>query len=173
MILYIMRHAEAVEENENLPDEWRYLSEKGRITAKKMSEAIIKKSPKPRLIITSPLTRAVQTAETVAVHACRKNVVIASTALLPGSDIQLIMEQIRNNSSVKRIMLVGHEPFLGSLSATLLGCPEEEVVLKKGGCLALKLDPEALDKPATFLWYLAPDKKRVSTFKKAFATVPG
>jgi phosphohistidine phosphatase SixA len=40
MILYVMRHAEAVEGNETLPDEWRYLTEKGRQAAKKASVSI-------------------------------------------------------------------------------------------------------------------------------------
>ena len=87
MILYIMRHAEAVEVSETLQDEWRYLTEKGRATAQKVSSAITATGPKPRLTITSPLTRAVQTAEIAAQKACRRNVVVASTLLLPGADV--------------------------------------------------------------------------------------
>ena len=84
MIVYIMRHAEAVEGSVTLQDEWRYLSENGRSAAGKMSSSIAKIGPKPRLTITSPLTRAVQTAEIAAEKACRKNVVVASELLLAG-----------------------------------------------------------------------------------------
>lgn len=168
MIVYVMRHAEAVEGSETLQDEWRYLTETGRSSAGKMSSAIAKIGPKPRLTLTSPLTRAVQTAEIMAEKACRKNVVIASTLLLPGGDIHELAACIKDSADAKRVLLVGHEPQLGSLVAALLGREDASVSLKKGACAALELDPEKNDKPAGFLWYLAPGKKPNRSFKKAF-----
>jgi phosphohistidine phosphatase len=168
MIIYIMRHAEAVEGSDLLQDEWRYLTEKGRLSARKVTSTIAKYSPKPRLTITSPLTRAVQTAEIAAEKACRKNVVVASELLLPGADISELVGFIKGCKDSRRVMLVGHEPLLGSLVATLLGRKAESVSLKKGACVGLKLDPDSDDKPANFLWYLAPGKNRVTAFKKAF-----
>jgi phosphohistidine phosphatase len=166
MILYIMRHAEAVAESDTLQDQWRYLTEKGRSVAEKTVSSIIKNGPKPRLTITSPLTRAVQTAEIVAEKACRKNVVVASELLLPGADIAELIAHLKECRDAKRVMLVGHEPQLGLLLASLLGREESALALKKGACVALKLDSD--DKPATFLWSLAPGKKKVSSSKKAF-----
>jgi phosphohistidine phosphatase len=168
MILYVLRHAEAVEGNDTLQDKWRFLTEKGRVAAKKMSSAIAKYGPKTRLTITSPLTRAVQTAEIAAAHSCRKNVVIASTLLLPGADIGELIAYLKSGRDAKRVMVVGHQPHLGLLVATLLGCTEEAVNLNKGACVALKLDPDSAEKPASFLWYLTPGKKRVTSYKKAF-----
>jgi phosphohistidine phosphatase len=168
MILYVMRHAEAVEETEILQDEWRYLTEEGRSAAKKMSSSIMKSGPKPRLTITSPLTRAVQTAEIVAEKACRKNVVVACRLLMPGAEIGELVAHIKESGDNKRVMLVGHEPQLGLLVATLLGRENVTITLKKGACVALDFDPERKDKPASFLWYMAPGKKRTISFKKAF-----
>jgi phosphohistidine phosphatase len=168
MILYVMRHAEAVGESETLQDEWRYLTEKGRSTAKKIISAIIKTGPKPRLTITSPLTRAVQTAEIVAEKACRKNVVVASRLLLPGAEIGELITHIKGCGEAKRVMLVGHEPQLGLLVAALLGREHAAISLKKGACVALDFDPERKDKSAGFLWYMTPGKNRVTAFKKAF-----
>jgi phosphohistidine phosphatase len=168
MILYIMRHAEAVEGSDTLLDEWRYLTEKGRAAAKKMSSSIAKYGPKPRLTITSPLTRAVQTAEIMAEKACRRNVVVTSELLLPGADIGTLVTHLRGCGNSKRVLLVGHEPQLGSLVASLLGREDGEVYLKKGACVTLKLDPDAADKPAAFLCYLVPGKKRTTSLKKAF-----
>lgn len=168
MILNVMRHAEAVEGSDTLQDEWRYLTEKGRSVAEKMSAAIAKIGPKPRLTITSPLTRAVQTAEIAAEKACRKNVVVASELLLPGADISELVTYLKG-CDAKRVMLVGHEPLLGSLVATLLGREDEAISLKKGSCVALELDPDKDDKAADFLWYLVPGKKRVTSYKKAFS----
>lgn len=170
MIVYVMRHAEAVEGSDTLPDEWRYLTEKGRLAAQKMSAAIARYGPKSRLTITSPLTRAVQTAEIAAEKACRKNVVIASPLLLPGADIYELVGYIKSCKDAKRIMVVGHEPQLGLLVAALLGCSDSNITLKKGACVTLKCNANA--KAASFLWYLAPDKRRVTSFKKAFPQQP-
>jgi phosphohistidine phosphatase len=168
MILYVMRHAEAVEGSDTLQDEWRYLTDKGRVAAEKTCSAIVKIGPKPRLTITSPLTRAVQTAEIAAQKACRKNVVVASGLLLPGADATELVAHLKGCKDFKRVMLVGHEPQLGLLVASLLGREEDVISLKKGACVTLKVDPDSDDKPASFLGYVAPGKKRTTSFKKAF-----
>lgn len=168
MILYIMRHAEAVEASDTLQDEWRYLTDKGRAAAEKSATTIAKTGPKPRLTITSPLTRAVQTAEIAAQKACRKNVVVASRLLLPGGEIDELIAYLKSCKDAKRVMVVGHEPQLGSLTARLLARENDAIVLKKGACVTLKINTEAADKPAAFLDYLVPGKKRTTSFKKAF-----
>jgi phosphohistidine phosphatase len=144
------------------------LTEKGRASAKEMSASISKFGPKTRLTITSPLTRAVQTVEIAAEKACRKNVVIASTLLLPEADIGELVAYLKGGADAKRVMVVGHEPQLGMLVAALPGRAEEAVSLSKVACVALKLNPVSDDKPASFLWNLSPGKKRVTSFKKAF-----
>ena len=168
MILYIMRHAEAVEASDTLQDEWRYLTEKGRAAAEKVSSKIAGYGPKTRLTITSPLTRAVQTAEIAAAKACRKNVVVSSELLLPGADISELVTHLKGCNDARRVMLVGHEPQLGLLVAALLGRENDTIALKKGACVTLKLDPGTDNKPASFLWYLVPGKNRITSFKKAF-----
>ena len=168
MILYVMRHAEAVEASDSLQDEWRYLTERGRASAEKTSSKIARHGPKTRLTITSPLTRAVQTAEIAAAKAYRKNTVVASELLLPGADINELARHLKVCKDAKRVMLVGHEPQLGALVALLLGRTDKVVSLKKGSCVALKLDTFADGNPAIFLWYLLPGENRITSFKKAF-----
>ena len=172
MIVYVMRHAEAVEGSDTLQDEWRYLTEKGRAAAEKVISSIVRIGRKPRLTITSPLTRAVQTAEIAAEKACRRNVVVASELLLPGADISELVTYLKGCKDAKRVLLVGHEPQLGSLVATLLDGEDGSISLKKGACVAVELDPAKDEKPAGFLWYLAPGKKSITSFKKAFPDIP-
>jgi len=168
MVVYVMRHAEAVEGSDTLQDEWRYLTENGRSAAEKVCSSIAKIGRKPRLTITSPLTRAVQTAEIAAEKACRKNMVVASGLLLPGADISELVTYLKDCKDAKRVMLVGHEPQLGSLVANLLGLEDGTISLKKSACVALELDPDKDSESAAFLWYLAPGKKCITSFKKAF-----
>jgi phosphohistidine phosphatase len=95
-------------------------------------------------------------------------VVAASGLLLPGAEISDLVTYLKGCKDAKRVMVVGHEPQLGSLVAALLGREDNAITLKKGACVALELNPEKDDKPASFLWYLVPDKKLVMSFKKAF-----
>ncbi|MBI5484090.1 MAG: phosphohistidine phosphatase SixA [Deltaproteobacteria bacterium] len=167
MILYIMRHAEAVERSETLPEEWRYLTGKGRLAAEQMSSAIAGSGPKPRLILTSPLLRAVQTAEIQAAKACRKKELIVSALLSPGADMDELIACLTERKGAKRVMVVGHEPQLGALVTALLGRADGSITLKKGACVALELSSGR--KPeSSFLWYMTPGGKRISSFKKAF-----
>ena len=168
MIVYVMRHAEAVEGGDTLQDQWRYLTEKGRTDAENVSIAIAAIGRKPRLTITSPLTRAVQTAEIAAQHACRKNLLVASELLLPGGDVGELIAHLKGCRDAKRVMLVGHEPQLGLLVARLLGREDTAISLKKSACVALEFEPDKSDKPAGFLWHLLPGKKSVTSLKKAF-----
>jgi phosphohistidine phosphatase len=165
MILYLVRHAEALEKSENVTDEWRHLTEKGRKEALQVAKYIPGLGSKPRLILTSPLTRAVQTAEIAAGWACRKNRVEVSPLLMPGQDPAAVADYVAALDGPGRVMLVGHEPQLGTLAALLLGL-KEPVLLKKGACLALK--PGKDGGSAEFLWYLRPGRKPVTAIKKAF-----
>jgi phosphohistidine phosphatase len=118
MIFYLIRHAEAVEGSQNLPDEWRYLTRKGRATIIKMRSRIAKHGPKPSVIITSPLVRAVQTAEILAEKLGKKNTVIATGLLNADADIEQFIKHLKKQNDDDCMMIVGHEPFLGSLVTT-------------------------------------------------------
>jgi len=171
MIIYVLRHAEAIVADDNTPDEWRYLTEKGVKSVARISEDLSKYGRKPRLIISSPLVRAVQTAQIAAGQACRKNELIVSGLLRSDGDIDELKDFLRSHSEAKRVMVVGHEPHLGSLVASLLQ-KEDQVHLQKAGCVALELDIDETDKPARFVWYMVPGNKPVTSFKKAFTPNP-
>ncbi|GFE62670.1 phosphohistidine phosphatase SixA [Geobacter sp. AOG2] len=174
MILYVLRHGEAVERSDGLNEEWRYLTEQGRADINKVMERVAEHGHKPRLILSSPLVRAVQTAEIAAGRACRKNRTLMVEQLQPDGDRDELTRYILQQSDAKRVMIVGHEPQLGSLVAALLDS-HAPVALKKGSCVALELDIDtdetnpALEKPATFLWYIVPGKKIMKSLKKAFS----
>ena len=173
MILYVLRHGEAVERSDEFSDEWRYLTEKGRDDVVKVVERVADHGHKPRLILSSPFVRAVQTAEIAAQQACRKNRTIMCDLLQPDGDVEELCHHVLKQEDAKRVMVVGHEPLLGSLVASLLGA-SGEVSLKKGSCVALELDirkdgeKPALKKPAVFLWYITPRTKIMKSVKKAF-----
>ena len=63
MKLYLVRHAEAIERSGTTPDANRYLTPKGRTAFRKIVRRARKAGIAPGIIFTSPLLRAVQTAE--------------------------------------------------------------------------------------------------------------
>lgn len=169
MILYVLRHGEAIEANSDLSDEWRYLTHDGAKAVARVARDLPAYGRKPRLIVTSPLVRAVQTAQIAAGQACRKYNLIVSGLLRSGGDIDGLREFLASHAEAKRVMVVGHEPHLGSLVASLIQ-EEDAPQLKKGACVALELDIDDKDKPAKFLWCMEPGKKPVTSYRKAFAS---
>jgi phosphohistidine phosphatase len=168
MVLYVIRHAEAVEASTTLPDEWRYLTEKGRASIEGVARRL-PESGKPCLIISSPLVRAVQTAQIVAETCGRKCTLETSGLLLPGGSVeQLAHFLLQQGADGRNIMIVGHEPQLSALVARLLH--HGEVRLKKAGCLVLEVNQVRPERPAAFYSYVIPGKKPLKSVKKAFAT---
>src|SRR3989442_8990474 len=66
MQLYVVRHGIAVQSAEGIPDKWRPLTDKGRRRFQKTARAFGKLGRRLDLILTSPLVRAVPTAEILA-----------------------------------------------------------------------------------------------------------
>lgn len=168
MILYVLRHAEAVEMTKGLRDENRFLTEEGVKSVVKIGEKLAEMGRMPRLVITSPLVRAVQCAQMVSVHAGRKSRVVVSDLLINGADLGKLRDYLVSQAEEKRVMVVGHEPQLGTLIASLLQL-KEPFPLKKCGCVVLELDAEDKAKPAKFAFYLKPGKPPVTSLKKALA----
>ena len=64
--LYLLRHAHAVDANSKIRDFERYLTEKGEDCAKLMGTRLKKLKLKPDLILSSPASRAIDTAIVIA-----------------------------------------------------------------------------------------------------------
>lgn len=138
MILYVVRHAKAVERNANLPDEKRYLTKKGRLALKKVPQQIIQYGPSPDVIITSPLVRAVQTAEILATDLKSKTSLVVSELLRPGANLEVFIRFLKKYKNIDSVLVVGHEPYLSLLIAKLLK-QEKSINLKKAACIALDI----------------------------------
>jgi phosphohistidine phosphatase len=74
----------------------------------------------PLVIFSSPLVRALQTAEIVAAVTKLEGSVLVRRDLEPGADAAAAAREVLGGDS-KRVMLVGHEPDLSDLSAQLSG----------------------------------------------------
>lgn len=158
MKLYFVRHAAAIERGEQVVDEHRYLTLRGResfrLTAKKMA----KKGIMPDAIMTSPLVRALQTAEILAEALAFKGKLVVSSELAPRFDPTKLRRILASFKGAHGLVLVGHEPDLGEVVGTLLklGRP---LPLKKGMVVCLKIPATKQNAQASLKWTLFEGKR--------------
>lgn len=162
MILYLVRHAEAVKSTKSLPDEGRYLTEAGRKATKKLRSKMLEKLKQPDLVVVSPLVRAVQTAEIIVEKYRSKTVIIVNEVLRPESSVGALIKFIKLNKKQKCMMLVGHEPLLGALLLKLIGSEDASLALDKPSCVIIKINKSA---KAKFTGYISKDRKSKKRMK--------
>jgi phosphohistidine phosphatase len=121
--LYVMRHGPAEDGADSGDDGDRALTVPGRQRVREVARVLVEVGEEPAEIITSPLVRAVQTAEIVAVDTKlgdRGGSVRTRRELSPGGPIAQLARRIASQGR-KRVMFVGHEPDLSGLVSSLLG----------------------------------------------------
>jgi phosphohistidine phosphatase len=159
MKLFFVRHAEAVDRSAAMTDDMRYLTSEGRGSFRKTAGTMLKQGVEPSLILTSPLIRAVQTAEILADTLAFIGPLLVRNELRPGFDMQKLQDVLNEFQSADEVVLVGHEPDLSGLVTALLSLPDG-FDLKKGAAVKLKTDPKNLQNSTAFKW-LAVGKKLV------------
>jgi len=144
MELLLIRHGEAVEAAPGLGDTGRWLTAKGRRQTRKVASWLAKKSARrPVTLWTSPLVRAVQTAEIVAERVGLEDDVVAIRELSQGADPAELLRLVTGYRGPAPLGLVGHEPGLSALARLLLGSHVPWPGIKKSGIAALALGEAA------------------------------
>jgi phosphohistidine phosphatase len=126
-----------VERSPEIPEEHRFLTRRGRKRFRKVADSLRKSGVEPDVILTSPLIRAVQTAEILAEALRHKGELQVASLLAPGFRPQSLDEILDGYPQVDEIALVGHEPDLGALAQVLLAA-EAPCSLKKGAVVSFK-----------------------------------
>lgn len=111
--LYLLRHAKSSWKDDELMDIDRPLNRRGLTNAPLMGKHFRKLRIKPQLIISSPAKRALSTALIVAreIDYPEKNIKIDMG--LYGANVEELLQAIHQiESSIHKIMLVGHNPGL-------------------------------------------------------------
>ncbi|HYK88129.1 MAG TPA: phosphohistidine phosphatase SixA [Acidobacteriota bacterium] len=158
MILYIVRHAIAVPHGTlGIAEDDRPLTEEGIDKMKKAALGLKKLLVSPGIILSSPLPRAMQTAEIVRDVCRRRTALVSMPALAPAGSRSEVYHGIRAHKDADGLMLVGHQPSLGELAGEIAwGSAEHYVELKKGGACALELEEFHEIPRGTLLWLLTP-----------------
>lgn len=159
MDLYVLRHGIAAERDvRRYPDDdLRPLTGKGIARMRREAAGMRALGLTPDAIVSSPLLRAMQTAE-IARDALGAALSV-SEALVPGAHPALLLAELAGAyGDGDAALVVGHEPHLSRLvSFALTGSADQIVRLKKGGLCHLRLDG---DGGGQLLWALTPGQAR-------------
>ena len=159
MDLFILRHGIAVEHGAHgykEPD--RPLTAKGERKLWQVAEAMEALKLSFDLIVSSPYTRARQTAEIVAEAFNARRKLEFSDTLLPGGSVKELLGFINHyQPEPDSVLLVGHEPYLSEL-ISLLASGETAMLLnfKKGGLCKLSAESLKAGRCASLEWLLTP-----------------
>jgi phosphohistidine phosphatase len=160
MELYILRHGIAEDLTGSLRggDSQRQLTADGIKKTRSIAKGMKAASCSFDVIFSSPYLRAKQTAEIVAEVIKPANAVKLLPALTPeGSPKDLIDELKKRYGKQKRLLIVGHEPYLSRLISLLIsGDTSISIDLKKGGLCKLSADPLRYGRCATLESLLTP-----------------
>ncbi|HEY1552634.1 MAG TPA: phosphoglycerate mutase family protein [Kofleriaceae bacterium] len=121
MKVFLVRHGEAVPEEEAGSDRDRWLAPRGREAARVLARLLRSANLEPDAIICSPLPRAVQTAELLAQGLDYLLEIRSLRALEPSAQPRVAAQAIA--TAGEAVIVVGHEPSLSALGAHLLGLP--------------------------------------------------
>ncbi len=164
--LYLLRHGIAEDSSASGSDADRCLTEEGFLKTRKVAKALKEQSKIPELILHSPYVRARETAEIFAQElSAPLERVEGFRPMDAPADSLAILERYRGRQ--ESLMVVSHEPHLGSLASLLLtGKGTPMIVFKKAGIACIDWP---IKQPAQLLFLLMP---KFLIFLFAFFSLP-
>lgn len=124
MQVFLIRHADAAQETLAIRDPHRHLTPVGRRQARGIGDRLRWHDCTPTHIWSSPLVRAVQTAELVTAGIACDAVVESLPALAPDDNPRQVVAALAALPRDAVVVLIGHEPGLSAVGALLVGQPE-------------------------------------------------
>ncbi len=155
MKIVLIRHAAAVPRGTpGVLDAERPLTSSGKVQFRRAARGLARIVRRPHVLLTSPLSRAQETADIAAE---------AFMGLAPGIEPALadasvdgILAALETQPRDATVALVGHEPMLGCLLARMLGASQaQHLAFKKGGAAVVNL-PDGPSTPGRLIWFLDP-----------------
>jgi phosphohistidine phosphatase len=155
--LVVIRHGPAGDRSEweakGRDDRLRPLTPKGKKEVRRAAAALAGLVPALDVLATSPLVRAVETAEIVAAEYDCETETLESLA--PDHDPSDLLPWLQAQPHSGTVGLVGHEPHLSTLVGYLLTERKGSFIeLKKGGACLLETDDPAQPGRSTLQWLL-------------------
>lgn len=145
MIVYFLRHASAGQ-HKVLPkeDEKRPIDKVGEQQCRDVGRALAALDVKVDVVISSPLTRAVQTGELVAKELGYKSKIVINDAMRPEASYDQFHDLLEHYADTEAIMVVGHNPSITEFLLRLVtGSDHSECIdFKKGAVAKVEVEEE-------------------------------
>jgi len=171
MDIYFLRHASAGEYDPSRNDDQRPIDKTGEKQSHDVGRALAMLGPDLDAIISSPLTRALQTAEIVAAELGYQDEVVTNLALRPEAGYEEFESLLAKHDKKKAILLVGHNPSMTEFLVRMLsGCEASAFIdFKKGAVAKVEKDGR---QPAVLKWCLTPKVVRALQSASASSSRP-
>jgi phosphohistidine phosphatase len=138
-----------------MPDDYRVLSPGGREIVGRIGRWCVEQHIRIEQIISSPLVRAVQTAEILSGLICPEKDVEVALPLTAGSSTGDLLRFLPLHQHLKSLALIGHEPTMGMMVSALLNL-EKKVSFSPGAICCLALHGADQTPRASFGWMVQP-----------------
>jgi phosphohistidine phosphatase len=159
MEIYLIRHSEAVELNSDIVDDsFRYLSYNGRQKTVEVASKLKEINVYFDCILTSPVVRAVQTAEIISSIIGHKGEFMTAIELMGGNSFTRFMQLINRNSRFEKIACIGHAPDVNNYALGVIGHEGyKELKINFKNTSVCKVNYEITTQTGRFEWFLKSD----------------
>ena len=156
MILYFLRHGKAGQGDPMDPnDDARELTSAGMADLRAAVPVWQRLNLRPDVVLSSPLPRALQTAELFVSGMGLKREVVVDDRLSPGADWGDFARALAAHRDARRVMFAGHEPDLSSAVSVLTGA--RAIRMRKGAVACVEFPGIPEPGAGELAWLLDPD----------------
>ena len=156
VILYFLRHGKAGQGDPSDPtDDARELTDSGAAELRAAAPLWRRLNLRPDVVLSSPLPRALETAELFVEGIHGTHPPVADDRLRPGADWADLAQALAAHRDARRVMFVGHEPDLSMAVAELTGA--RSVRMRKGGLACVEFPGIPEPGAGELAWLLDPD----------------
>ncbi|MGH7876033.1 MAG: phosphohistidine phosphatase SixA [Candidatus Binatia bacterium] len=165
MNIYLLRHGIAIgrDDPSSRNDADRPLTAKGLKRMRKAARGLRRLNIPFDAVVTSPFTRARQTADIVVAALELQSTFEEMSDLTPESSVETLLSNLARFQNHSHLLLVGHEPLLSDLAAFLLTLEHPSrlgIGLRKGGLCRIEVDALPPPQRGTLHWLMTPKQLR-------------
>ena len=164
MELYIVRHGAAAELDSEISEEgYRYLTIHGRNHCKIVAQRLKDMKVSFDAIISSPLVRAVQTAEIFASVLKHGGEIRTANELISGSSFSRFLQLIKRNSHHNSIGIFGHAPDVNTYTLNLIKSSNfKDLKINFKNASVCKVEYDLDNEAGKFIWFLNSENMKLT-----------
>ena len=154
MRLYLLRHGIAETSARSGRDADRVLTEEGREKVRNVVRRARAAGMWPTVILSSPLARALETAQIAARVLGQEEKIVTSNAFIPDASPEEAWDEIQAHKEQPEALIASHQPLCGALTAFLLNSHALAVDFRKSALICIDLDGVGARPRGVLQWML-------------------